>query len=217
MPLTRRTSAASRLFKKHDDDDDDDDDSSKSSNSDDDGGADAEGLASRRGSHMSKLFNTRASSAAFASGPAAAASPGAPPGGGGGESEESRFLKTRRVLSADADEVVLLAVRGVAGMESQSKRSARWFVSARVFHQGDKTSAFYEESRSVGARDLASKLGHDFELPVKRDAKAPGARVFLRAGKGCEIPNFKGSYLGRFPLVLADFWTSDHLSERSLT
>ena len=36
-----------------------------------------------------------------------------------------------------------------------------------------------------------------------------------RAGKGCEIPNFKGSDLGRFPLVSADFWTSDHLSERS--
>ena len=35
------------------------------------------------------------------------------------------------------------------------------------------------------------------------------------AGKESEIPNFKGSYLGRFPLVLADFWTSDHLSERS--
>ena len=35
------------------------------------------------------------------------------------------------------------------------------------------------------------------------------------AAKGCEIPNFKGSYLGRFPLVSADFWTSDHLSERS--
>ena len=29
------------------------------------------------------------------------------------------------------------------------------------------------------------------------------------------MPNFKGSYLGRFPLVLFDFWTSDHLSERS--
>ena len=40
-------------------------------------------------------------------------------------------------------------------------------------------------------------------------------RVAFRAGKGCEIPNFKGSYLGRFPLVLADFWTSDHLWERS--
>ena len=44
--------------------------------------------------------------------------------------------------------------------------------------------------------------------------KMPDA-VLARAGKGCEIPNFKGSYLGRFPLVLADFWTSDHLSERS--
>ena len=36
-----------------------------------------------------------------------------------------------------------------------------------------------------------------------------------RAGKEGEIPNFKGSYLGRFPLVSADFWTSDHLLERS--
>ena len=36
-----------------------------------------------------------------------------------------------------------------------------------------------------------------------------------RAGRESEIPNFKASYLGRFPLVLADFWTSDHLLERS--
>ena len=35
------------------------------------------------------------------------------------------------------------------------------------------------------------------------------------AAKESEIPNFKGSYLGRFPLVSADFWTSDHLLERS--
>ena len=39
--------------------------------------------------------------------------------------------------------------------------------------------------------------------------------VGCRAAKESEIPNFKGSDLGRFPLVLADFWTSDHLSERS--
>ena len=37
------------------------------------------------------------------------------------------------------------------------------------------------------------------------------------AGKGCENSNFKGSYFGRFPLVSADFWTRDHLSERSRT
>ena len=35
-----------------------------------------------------------------------------------------------------------------------------------------------------------------------------------RAGKESEIPNFKGSSLGRVPLVSADFWTSDHLLER---
>jgi hypothetical protein len=29
------------------------------------------------------------------------------------------------------------------------------------------------------------------------------------------MPNFKGSDLGRFPLVSADFWTSDHFLERS--
>ena len=39
--------------------------------------------------------------------------------------------------------------------------------------------------------------------------------VAARAAKESEIPNFKGSDLGRFPLVSADFWTSDHLSERS--
>ena len=39
--------------------------------------------------------------------------------------------------------------------------------------------------------------------------------VRTRAAKESDIPNFKGSYFGRFPLVLADFWTSDHLSERS--
>jgi hypothetical protein len=39
--------------------------------------------------------------------------------------------------------------------------------------------------------------------------------AFARAAKGCETPNFRGSDLGQFPLVSADFWTSDHLSERS--
>ena len=38
--------------------------------------------------------------------------------------------------------------------------------------------------------------------------------VHPRAAQESEIPNFKGSFLDRFPLVSADFWTSDHLSER---
>ena len=56
---------------------------------------------------------------------------------------------------------------------------------------------------------LAGKLFKD--LPVS----GTHSHAFVRAAKGCENPNFKGSYLGRFPLVMADFWTSDHLSERS--
>ena len=39
--------------------------------------------------------------------------------------------------------------------------------------------------------------------------------VTTRAAQESEIPNFKGSYLGRFPLVSANSWTSDHLSELS--
>ena len=39
--------------------------------------------------------------------------------------------------------------------------------------------------------------------------------VGIRAAQESKIPNFKGSDLGHFPLVSADFWTSDHLSERS--
>ena len=57
-----------------------------------------------------------------------------------------------------------------------------------------------------------------YHLPHERDSGrlAYGSRpAGARAAKESEIPNFKGSYLGRFPLVSADSWTSDHLSERS--
>ena len=65
--------------------------------------------------------------------------------------------------------------------------------------------------------DVASMTTIAKAFPANR-GRATGlvkAMVGLRAGQESEIPNFKGSYLGRFPLVLADFWTSDHLSERS--
>jgi TPR repeat protein len=45
-------------------------------------------------------------------------------------------------------------------------------------------------------------------------ADAGDATAQSRAAQESEIPNFKGSDLGQFPLVSADFWTSDHLSER---
>ena len=42
-----------------------------------------------------------------------------------------------------------------------------------------------------------------------------GYIALFRAAQESEIPNFKGSDLGHFPLVPADFWTSDHLAGRS--
>ena len=53
-------------------------------------------------------------------------------------------------------------------------------------------------------RRLPEQLRH---RPVQREHRG--------LAQGSKIPNFKGSDLGHFPLVSADFWTSDHLLERS--
>ena len=76
--------------------------------------------------------------------------------------------------------------------------------------------------------ELRAAVGQDLELHGRLAAELAQApddvllhdahrRAVVRAwaGQESEIPNFKGSYLGRFPLVSADSWTSDHLSERS--
>ena len=46
------------------------------------------------------------------------------------------------------------------------------------------------------------------------DALANTSLEVLQFG-GAVAAAWGGSYLGRFPLVSAHFWTSDHLSERS--
>ena len=67
----------------------------------------------------------------------------------------------------------------------------------------------------------APEPGHDHGRRGRDDRELEALDMFLqaraavRAGKESDIPNFKGSSLGRVPLVSADFWTSDHLSERS--
>ena len=72
-------------------------------------------------------------------------------------------------------------------------------------------------AQSVGLFEFA------FRAALKRAAAVPpGDRtaadleaVWTRAAQEGEITNVKGSDLGHFPLVSADFWTSDRLSERS--
>ena len=89
---------------------------------------------------------------------------------------------------------------------------------------GSERSAALSEAGSVStvatalpvapiAVDLATSGTYRPE-PAADDARATAA-VSPRAAQESEIPNFKGSDLGHFPLVSPDFWTSDHLSERS--
>ena len=64
----------------------------------------------------------------------------------------------------------------------------------------------------VGTECLNCNLTDDPDEMDPFDSLRLYARIHTGAAK--RMPNFKGSDLGRFPLVSADFWTSDHLSER---
>ena len=91
----------------------------------------------------------------------------------------------------------------------------RWNLRVVVPDEGfDVVDGFievpYRISPTCVARKGAVLAFEGREFVVRADTE-----VVLRAGQESEIPNFKGSYLSRFPLVSADFWTSDHLSERS--
>ena len=69
--------------------------------------------------------------------------------------------------------------------------------------------------QAQGAYDAALAAGRGFGAPAARRAPALLAATAAGVSQGGKRErNFKGSYLGRFPLVSADFWTSDHLSER---
>ena len=80
----------------------------------------------------------------------------------------------------------------------------------------DKTLADVSDAFEF-VRDGATTTGLRAALATYDEPKLETfiVQVEVRAGQESEIPNFKASYLGRFPLVSADFWTSDHLSERS--
>ena len=85
----------------------------------------------------------------------------------------------------------------------KSKHWSEWVAACDQLKRSTFSPAFWR--KALPHLDDETARRHFFVFP----------RVAYRAGKGCENPNFKGSYLGRFPLVSADFWTRDHLSERS--
>jgi hypothetical protein len=85
------------------------------------------------------------------------------------------------------------------------------FGASNVAVRGDWFNVFERDAATAGLVDGALRYWRCAGV-----TGLPGkTTVNPRAGKGCEIPNFKGSYNPPFPLVSADFWTSDHPSERS--
>ena len=86
-----------------------------------------------------------------------------------------------------------------------SKKSKEWVADAN-HRDCDAPGSWYCTGNYPPALEPLINRRIDFaqleDFNKKRDA-------------GREHPDFKGSELGRFPLVSADFWTSDRLSGRS--
>ena len=131
-----------------------------------------------------------------------------------------------RALGAVVANVVSLAPGGVGDEAAAAALAA---AAAVVVARDDASDAalaalrvgagallvdVYDKPPPAGAASLGKRLSFGLGLRYAAVDADVGA-VAARAAKESEIPNFKGSFLGRFPLVLADFWTGDHLLERS--
>ena len=106
----------------------------------------------------------------------------------------------RRAAAAAADLEAASGAVEIARRRREADHALRSAVKAR-----DQASLRAEAAEAEGRAKDAAKAR---EREAHHGAR-PGQE------KGAKFPTSKGSYLGRFPLVLADFWTSDHLSERS--
>ena len=127
--------------------------------------------------------------------------------------------------AARADCRACVAALADAARDSLSEAAYRAFLDGA--ERGTRRTALHVAA-GAGAAAAAAALLRAGADATKVDAAGgtalrsavdrghePCARALLGAGQESDIPNFKASYLGHFPLVSADFWTSDHLSERS--
>ena len=165
--------------------------------------------------------------------------PYAPPGGAAPPlvvPEELRYAGEDLGLDAAGDDALYVAV---VGFDHSRGNVLEWahpaadgpWVDAVPFlalpdgahHVGDagdacRFTAPGASGRLYGASYVMQRDPDQLKAGSASAARATRSKVqkaLVRAAKESEIPNFKGSFLGRFPLVSADFWTSDHLSERS--
>ena len=123
------------------------------------------------------------------------------------------ILKEGEVLKADRE----LDDTEIQQMNDDFESSRQSDVELGIAPRGSGLEARADEEAARPSRRTVAPGGSRRRTSVARlsaQAQRRSSVAATRAAKESEIPNFKGSYLGRFPLVLADFWTSDHLSER---
>ena len=136
--------------------------------------------------------------------------------------------KGRGLFAAEAVDVGDRAVRAVPALSVVFDGDARhlcgfcFAANAEAGWNGPKrVEAAIPRGGEVRAVDEArdTRRGGDGHIAAVVAEAAHGLRrgdvVESGAGKERDAPDFQGSSLGRFPLVSADFWTSDHLPERS--
>ena len=122
-----------------------------------------------------------------------------------------------RIVEEGVVQVVGLLARGA---EARTRR-----VCAIVLHSLASTRTCRADMVSKGAVQVLYALSSDVDTITLHYIASAIIRLAMEdqnlprlvhdgAAKESEIPNFKGSDLCRFPLVSANSWTSDHLSER---
>ena len=122
------------------------------------------------------------------------------------------------VVAEGAGEELLGASAEVdAGGNKKLPAIGEWLVAEikKHFKASGKEATLKYIDPSYMVRSVAADAGDSYLCMLLAHAAAHGSMAGSRAPKESEIPNVKGSDLGRFPLVSADFWTNDHLSERS--
>ena len=135
-------------------------------------------------------------------------------GATGGDFEETKFGGGGgdRAKTGNVDRAATL--RGTAALSADDSARLAYLEARRRKCNLEINLQRRNYARFAATEEYRSEAGVSYS---KRTPDLALGMVTLGAAKGCELPNFKGSYLGRFPLVSADVSTSDHLSERSRT
>ena len=143
--------------------------------------------------------------------------------GGGTSSEggESPVSPPSAFGTEDEEAVVACATPTPMGGKRYGERAGDPADPDVVFY-GDELRLWAVSEYAVAKQATATRGGEaarkaegDLGGYVGVYFKGRKRRARTGAGKGRDAPDFKGSELGRCPLALADFWTSDHRSERS--